>query len=135
VSRRRNRRGSSDVPSITRGFAVVAGHVDRAKSALLESVPSPRGVPGRPLAEALLEFEGAIRDAMGSMDGWRAPPTEAAWRECEAALGEALVTAERLRLEAPPLDYESLVTVLGDLMDPLHVFEEADRLVAAHGRR
>jgi hypothetical protein len=131
----RKRRGSPEAPSIARGFALVAGHVDRAKAALLESVPSPRGVPGRSPAEALLEFEGAIRDAVESMDGWRAAETEGAWNECRDALGDALAGAERLRLEAPPLDYESLVTVLGDLMDPLHAFDEADRLVAGHGRR
>jgi hypothetical protein len=134
VSSPRERGGSSQA-SAAGGFVLVAGHVDRAKSALLASVPSPRGVPGRPLPEAMLEFESALRDAVVSMDGWRGPGTETAWKACRDALDEALVRAERLRLEAPPLDYESLVTLLGDLMDPLRAFDEADLLQAGRGRR
>ena len=61
------------------------------------------------------------------MPSWRTPEAEDVWRECLEAIHGALVAAERLRQEAPALDYEGLVTVLGDLMSPLEVFEEADR--------
>lgn len=84
--------------------------IERAKADLVEAVPSPRGVPGRPLAEALLAFEEGLREAAS------APELPAEWR---AALRDALDRAERLRLEAPPLDYEGLVTVLADLLAPL----------------
>ena len=42
------------------------------------------------------------------------------------AIVEALRRAERLRLDAPTLDYESLVSVLADLIEPLDVFGEAE---------
>jgi hypothetical protein len=113
-----------------RGFMRTADHVAGAKEVLLAAVPSPRGAPGLPLAEALLGFEAALRRAAGDMAGWRTAETEPTWRRCEAAIEHVLTAADRLRQEAPALDYEGLVTVLGDLMDPLVAFEEAERLVS-----
>jgi hypothetical protein len=110
-------------------FAVTAALVDRAKSVLLATVPSPRGVPGPPLAEALLGFEEALREAAATMAEWRRSPTIELWTVCRDALGRSLAAADRLRQDAPALDYEGLVTVLGDLMDPLEAFDEAARLL------
>jgi hypothetical protein len=94
--------------------------VERAKEALLQAVPSPRGHARRSLAEALVGFEEALTHAVGSLKRWedaRAPALG-------AAVEDALGRAERLRLNAPSLDYEGLVTVLGDLMEPLDIFAE-----------
>jgi hypothetical protein len=93
---------------------VVLARIERAKADLVSAVPSPRGVPPRPLAEALVAFEEGLRDAVAS------PDMPAPWR---AAVEEALRRAERLRLEAPALDYEGLVEVLADLMAPLEALE------------
>lgn len=74
------------------------------------------------MAEAVLEFEEALRDAADRLGEWHgAPETVAA---CRAGIQEAMRLAERLRLKAPELDYESLVTVLGDLIHPLEVFAD-----------
>ncbi|HEX2026166.1 MAG TPA: hypothetical protein VHH92_07200 [Actinomycetota bacterium] len=100
--------------------------VERAKEELVSAVPSPRGVPGRPVAEALLAFEERLRSAssqLASMDG----VSSSLRRSLENALTESLRRAERVRLEAPPLDYETLVTLLGDLMAPLDAFGTVDR--------
>jgi hypothetical protein len=88
--------------------------VERAKADLVSAVPSPRGIPGRPLADALAAFEEGLRDA------GRSPDAPEAWR---AAIGESLRRAQRLRLGAPALDYEGLVGVLADLMEPLEILE------------
>jgi hypothetical protein len=109
---------------------VTAGHVDRAKAALLATVPSPRGAPGAPLAEALVEFEGHLREAAASMDAWRTPGVEEDWAACRSGLDGSLAEAERIRLEAPALDYEGLVAVLGDIMDPLEAFDRVARRMA-----
>jgi hypothetical protein len=88
--------------------------IERAKADLVSAVPSPRGIPGRPLADALLAFEEGLREVTISLDeasGWR------------AAVDESLRRAERLRLEAPALDYEGLVDALADLMEPLEAVE------------
>jgi hypothetical protein len=59
------------------------------------------------------------------MDAWRIPDDEGDWAACRSALDRSLAEAERLRHEAPELDYEGLVAVLGDLMDPLEAFDRA----------
>lgn len=92
----------------------VLDRVERAKADLVEAVPSPRGVPGRSLAEALASFEDGLREAASAGD------LPAGWR---AAIRESLDRAGRLRLESPPpLDYEGIVTALADLMAPLDAF-------------
>lgn len=130
----RRRRTPPEVPEeAARAFLRVAARVERAKSVLMAAMPSPRGVLGAELPGALLGFETALREASGEMAGWRTSETEGTWRRCEVAIENALAAAERLRLAAPTLGYESLVAVLADLMDPLATFEEAERLVG--GRR
>lgn len=103
--------------------------VEAAKEELLQAVPSPRGIPPRPLADALLSFEAGLRRARDGMPSWRRPDTELAWTRCDHALDEALAGADRLRLEAPPLDAESLLAVLSDLIAPLDAFDAAHRTV------
>jgi hypothetical protein len=88
--------------------------VERAKAELVAAVPSPRGVPGRPVADALAAFERGLGEVAADPDvpeGWR------------RAIAESLSRAERLRLEAPPLDYEGLVASLADLLAPLDALD------------
>ena len=115
--RRTDRRGAGE----PNGPTEVLGQVERAKSALVEVVPSPRGIPGSPLAEALLAFEANLRQARETLQQDAASPAPAAL----SAIDESLARAQRLRLAAPSLDYEGLVSVLADLMAPLEVFEES----------
>jgi len=95
-------------------------------------MPSARRA-GTPIAEALLAFESAIAAAREEMPGWREARTEAEWLRCEAALIDAASKAERLRLSAPQLDFEGMAMVLGDLIAPLDVFLDAERLVRSSG--
>lgn len=71
-------------------------------------------------------FEDGLGRAAAELDGWRTGDPDIR-RSCRLGIEEALARAERLRLESPALDYEGLVTVLGDLMAPLDVFAEAER--------
>ena len=103
------------------GAAVIAA-VEEAKRELLTAVPSPRGRPSRHLAEALLGFEERLREAAELIRGGTSPA--AAGNESVSAIEESLRRAERLRLDAPALDYETLVTVLADLIEPLDVFAD-----------
>jgi len=62
-----------------------------------------------------MAFEEGLREATASLDetdGWR------------AAIDESLRRAEKLRLDAPALDYEGLVEALTDLMEPLESLED-----------
>jgi len=118
---RRSRRSPHRV-----AFEAAAARIEAAKDALLAGVPAPRREPV-PLADALHAFERGIAEAAVLMDAWRTEETEGAWQACRAALDEAARGAERMRLDAPSLDFESLVLALGDLISPLEAFGEADR--------
>src|SRR5581483_1504994 len=98
------------------GFRDTLEPLERARQALTESVPSTR-LPGRPLAETLLEFEEE-------------------WRACAEAIELGLERAERLRLAAEmPEGFEALIGLLGDLLAPLDAFERAaDRFRALRRR-
>ena len=113
-------------------FGRILGQVEAAKEDLVASVPSPRGVPVRPVADALSAFEAGLRRASDELARWRTPEVELR-QTCRAAVGEALRRAERVRLDAPPLDYESLVAVLGDLMAPLEEFERVEASLRRRG--
>ncbi len=106
-------------------FRELVGPLERAKAAVTEAVPTAR-LPGRPLAEALAEFEELLSRVRDGMEAWRSPAVEAEWVAARAGLEEALAVAESLRLEAPdPEGFEGLVGAIGDLIAPLEAFEGA----------
>ena len=111
-------------------FGSVLVLVERAKEDLVAATPSPRGVTAVPLAEALLRFEEGLASARDAMDAWRRSETEEVWAACLEGLEESLRRAERLRLDAPALDYEGLVAKLADLIDPLDAFADAERALS-----
>lgn len=107
------------------GFRRVVEHVELAKASLTEAVPTTR-LPGRPLAEAILEFGDELRAAEGEMSSWRAVELTEVWSACSTALAEARSNAERMRLEgAAPVGFEALIGAIGDLLAPLDAFSGA----------
>lgn len=107
------------------GFEAVALHVEEAKAAVLDAVPAPRRPPP-PLSDCLLRFDEALRAARRALEDWRPRAPEDVWSRCRDAVGEAARRGEWLRLEAPEMDFESLVLVLGDVAAPLDDFLEAE---------
>ena len=118
---------------LERDFSTVLLVVEQAKEQLVRAVPSSRA-PGHPLADSLLSFEQGLRDAEQRMDAWRDGALEREWLACRDAIVESLARAERLRLEAPELGFESLIGTIADLIAPLDVFEEANERVRALAR-
>jgi hypothetical protein len=107
------------------GFRAVADHVERAKGALTDAVPTTR-LPGRPFAEALQTFDDELAEAAAAMPAWRVDELEDAWLACASAIEEARGAAERVRLAAdPPAGFEALIGTIGDLLAPLEAFTEA----------
>jgi hypothetical protein len=104
--------------------AAIVGAVEEAKRELLSAVPSPRGIQRRPIVDALVAFEERLRDADDLISASNVAP--ALRGRFARAIEEALRRADRLRLDAPELDYESLVSVLADLIEPLDVLGEAE---------
>lgn len=109
-------------------FDTIATHVGRAKDALMAAVPGPRRPPA-PLAPALAAFEDEIRRSRDAVEGWNG--AQDIRERCAAALDEAARRGEWLRLEAPSLDFESLVLVVGDILSPLDAFVDAERALRA----
>ncbi len=106
-------------------FQEVLREVEPAKGALTDCMPSTR-LPGRPLPDALMEYEAHLERARELMPGWRCPATEAAWGACTLGLEEALALARCLRERAPDLGgFEGLLGTVEALMDPLAPFEGA----------
>ena len=130
------RRTPEDLRAPLEAFRVVVEHVERAKGSLTDAVPTTR-LPGRPLAEALLEFEDALAAADAAMPAWRTEALEHAWGACESALAEARASARRVRLDAdPPAGFEALIGTIGDLLAPLDAFADAaDRFRELRRRR
>jgi hypothetical protein len=119
------RRVPEDVARSLRAFGAIVPALDRARTALAASVPSTR-LPGRPLAEALLEYEGALDEIAAGMDAWRVPVVEDVWSRCDRSLLEARHLAERVRTQAPAPDgFEGLIGLIGDLLAPLDAFDDA----------
>ena len=109
-----------------RAFSAVMEDVDRAHAVLTEAAPSTR-FAGRPLPDALVEFEDALRSAQSGMDAWRVPELEREWERCESGLAGSLELAERLRLEAPEIPgFETLIGTIDSLIAPLDAFVAAE---------
>jgi hypothetical protein len=107
-------------------FEATLRPVEQAKEAVVDALPRARN-PGRPLADAILEFEERLREGAASMDGWWHPSVAERWDQCRRGIDEALRGAERLRLEAPELSFDQLSFTLQDLIAPLEPFEGAAR--------
>ena len=121
----RRRRLPEHLEGPARAFEDLLPPLRRAEAALTESVPGTR-LPGRPLAEALSEFEDGLREVRDGMDAWRSPDVEPEWEACSRGLDEALALADRVRTQGTqPEGFEGLIGLIGDLIAPLDAFERA----------
>lgn len=106
-------------------FERVLAEVEPAKQALTGVMPTTR-LPGRPLPDALAEFEERLERARESMSAWRRPEIESEWAACDAGVGEALARARSLREDAPHLGgFDGLIWAVETLLDPLEPFHAA----------
>jgi hypothetical protein len=107
-------------------FHAVLDELEPAKAALTEVMPTTR-MPGRPLTDALLEFEGGLDRSAPSMPAWRTRDVETQWCACDAGLEQARTRARRFREEAPDLGgFEGLIWAVEHLLAPLEPFAAAD---------
>lgn len=121
----RRRRLSPELQAPFAAFCDVLEHVEPAKAALTEVMPTTR-MPGRPLPDALHEFEQDLARAGELMSGWRTPALESEWVGCSRGLADARERARLLREEAPELGgFEGLIWAVEELMDPLEAFASA----------
>jgi hypothetical protein len=121
----RRRRSSPELRTSFAAFRDVLEHLEPAKAALTEAMPTTR-LPGRPLPDALAELEEGLRRAEALMSGWRTPALEPEWNTCARGLAESRERARRLREDAPELGgFEGLIWAVDELMAPLDGFATA----------
>jgi hypothetical protein len=108
------------------GFARVLDELEPAKVAITDVLPSTR-MPGRPLSDALDEYERRLAVASELMPAWRHPAVEAQWTACGRGLEAALVLTRRAREEAPEvIGFEGMLGLVEELLDPLDPFADAE---------
>jgi hypothetical protein len=105
-------------------FLLILREVEAAKETVVAAVPTAR-LPGRPLADALLEFDERLADAETGMPEWLHRDVQAEWRACADGLTEARRRGERFRLGGHGLAFDATVFALQDLIAPLEPFEAA----------
>ncbi len=121
----RRKRLPDELQAAHASFERVLAEIEPAKEALTEVMPTTR-LPGRPLPDALAEFEDRLRSAALVMPAWRRDETESVWTECDGGIAEALERARRLREDAPDLGgFEGLIWAVEMLLDPLEPFRAA----------
>ncbi len=121
----RRRRASPEVRASFEAFHDVLAHLEPAKAALADVMPSTR-MPGRPLPDALAEFEDGLARADAVMPRWRTPELEPEWEACVRGLAASRQRARRFREEAPELGgFEGLIWAVEELMTPLDAFASA----------
>ncbi len=121
----RRRRTTAEVQTSFDAFRVVLVHLEPAKAALTDVMPTTR-MPGRPLPDALAEFEDGLARSEDRMPAWRTPEMEPEWTACEHGLADALSRARTFREDAPELGgFEGLIWAVEELMAPLDAFVTA----------
>jgi hypothetical protein len=122
VFRRKHNAGAPELA--VREFVTVLDEVEQAKACVVAAVPSARTL-GRPLADALFEFETRLANAQEAMETWHLEAVADEWEACRAGIADARSRGERLRLSAPELGFESLLGEIQELIAPLDPFEDA----------
>ena len=106
-------------------FLAVLTQVEAGKLMLAGVMPTTR-LPGRPMPDALFEFEQRSARASELMPAWRVQALAGEWAACDQGLTEARDRARRFREEAPELGgFEGLIWAVEQLLAPLEPFEAA----------
>ncbi len=131
----RRSRPSAELADAFVAFHAVLGELEPAKATLTEVMPTTR-MPGRPLPDALLEFERGLERSTRLMPAWRVSETEELWVACDAGLEQARARARGFREEAPELGgFEGLIWAVEHLLAPLDPFAAADERFRDLGAR
>ena len=121
----RRKRTTPEVQASFEAFRDVLVHLEPAKAALTDVMPTTR-MPGRPLPDALAEFEEGLARSEERMPAWRTPEMEPEWLACRQGLADAGGRARRFREDAPELGgFEGLIWAVEELMAPLDAFATA----------
>ncbi|MGH3440772.1 MAG: hypothetical protein ACRDUY_01755 [Nitriliruptorales bacterium] len=101
--------------------------IEAGRRRVLATLPAGRVEPA-PVGVGLDVLERAIGDARSWMPPWRVDAVAGEWQACMTALEEAAAAIPEAREQASnPGELEDLLGVLQEVLDPLHVFADAER--------
>jgi hypothetical protein len=131
----RRRSVPPDLSRMQTAFGAVLDELEPAKAAITDVMPGTR-MPGRPLSDALDEFERRLARADELMGAWRGPQLEDAWSACAEGLRTSLALARRLREGGSGAEsFEGLLGLVQALVDPLEPFARAESVLRSLRRR
>jgi hypothetical protein len=108
-------------------FTGQAERVAAARRALLACLPVGRVNPA-PVPVGLDLLRDELGDVAAQLDAWRVPAVEEHWQACRASIDEALAAVEPARTVAATTgELEELLGAVGDVVEPLAVWGEAER--------
>ncbi|MFN2556586.1 MAG: hypothetical protein ABR592_06880 [Nitriliruptorales bacterium] len=102
--------------------------IERGRRHLLATLPAGRVEPA-PVEVGLEALSRAIKECRARMDHWHVPDLTHIWSQCLAALdeaAEAIPVAHRVAGSANEL--EDLLAVVNEVVEPLVMFGEAERV-------
>ena len=108
-------------------FEAQAGRVEGARQALLSCLPVGRVDPAPvPVGLDLLRDElTAVRAELGA---WRVPEVEREWLACRTAVEEAFAGFDEAhRVATGSTELEQLLEAVGDVVEPLDAWADAER--------
>jgi len=108
-------------------FLSQAERVETARRALLRCLPVGR-VHRVPVSVGLDLVRDEVAGAVAELDAWRRPEVEVVWHRVLQACGEALqAVPEAHRVAAGTTELEQLLGAVGEVVEPLDAWGEAER--------
>jgi len=116
-----------ELQSAYAAFEAQAVRVESARRALLSCLPVGRVDPA-PIPVGLDLLRDELTAVLGDMEAWRVPPVERQWRDSRRAVEEALAgLAGAHRVAAGSIELEELLEAVGDVVEPLDAWADAER--------
>jgi len=109
-------------------FLAQAERIEVARRALLRCLPVGRVHPV-PVAVGLDLLADEVTAVVGELESWRRPEVEDAWQRVSQACAESLAAVpEAHRVAAATTELEHLLGAVGEVVEPLDAWGEAERV-------
>lgn len=108
-------------------FHAQAERVEAARRALLSCLPVGRVDPA-PVPVGLELLRDELTDVAGQLHRWRTEELHDTWRGCHQAIVESLRAVDHAnRIATTTTELEALLDAVGDVIEPLDAWADAER--------
>lgn len=123
----RRKRMPTEFEPAFQAFRAQAERVEQARSALLSCLPVGRVDPA-PVPVGLDLLRDELTAVSGELDAWRHDAITAHWAACSSATREALAALpDAHRVATSSTELEELLGAVGDVVEPLDAWHDAER--------